>query len=189
MKDLITERLCIQKLTTNDLENAQELLTDDFDYYYGPFRETTTVKDRLNWIVSLSNWGWAGDLYGDRAIVLKTEKTIIGLCGIDPWVWNTKTKKHLTPLFEQDSTDLATTSIEFELGYALKASYRNKGYATEASSALIKYAFEKIKVRRILARTDIENTESRKMMKRLGMKTYLSEEWGGVGAILYNSEI
>ena len=188
MKELDTERLHIRPLVKADLDECTELLTDKFDYYYGPFREDgEDVEGRLDWIVKLTNWEYAGSLYGDRAIILQESNELIGLCGIDPWVWRF-TKKQKVPSLFPDPNDLATTSIEFELGYAMKEAYRGNGYATEAVMCMIDFAFKEAKVSRILATTDIDNVRSSAMMRRVGMKTVANSEWGGVGAMVRNPE-
>lgn len=189
MKNLETERLIIRPLIQSDLEAMKILLSDQFDYYYGPFTDDKEdLAQRLDWISSLAHWDWAGDMYGDRGIILKESNEIIGLCGIDPWIWFAKTKKKSAPLFE-DTKDLNFTSIEFELGYALLEKYRKKGYVTEAAQAIIQFAFEKAEVGRIMARTELDNQESFRVMQRLGMNIYRSEEWGGYAAMLVNPKL
>ena len=183
---LQTDRLIIRKLTLSDLEESSEILSEQFDYYYGPFKFEENIEKRLEWIVSLSNWDYSGGLFGDRAIILKKNSALIGMCGIDPWVWSPKIKKYMAPLFKDNPEEIKLLTIEFELGYALKEKYRGKGYATEAVLKLIQFAFNEQKNGRILARTDRENEPSVKMMKRIGMETYENKEWG-VGGLLKNS--
>ncbi|WP_405354624.1 GNAT family N-acetyltransferase, partial [Ruminococcus sp.] len=48
--------------------------------------------------------------------------------------------------------------------------YRNKGFATEAANALIKYAFDILKVNKIIAHCDSKNIASETVMKKLKMK-------------------
>lgn len=189
MKALETERLIIRPLTHEDKSFADYILSDNFDYYYGPFKDDKEdLPQRLDWIVSISNWDWAGNMYGDRGIVLKETNELIGLCGIDPWIWFAKTKRKSAPLFK-DKRDLNSSSIEFELGYALLEEYRNKGYATEAAKAIVEFAFTKAEIGRIMARTDLDNPDSMKVMKRLEMEVYRSEEWGGFAAMLVNPNL
>lgn len=189
MKTLETERLIIRQMTHDDKDFANIILTDAFDYYYGPYKdEKEDMPQRLDWITSISAWDWAGNMYGDRVLILKETQEPIGLCGIDPWIWFAKTKKKSASLFK-NKRDLNSSTIEFELGYALLEEHRNKGYATEAAKAVVKYAFETAEIGRIMARTDLDNEESMKVMKRLGMEIYRSEEWGGFAAMLVNPKL
>jgi RimJ/RimL family protein N-acetyltransferase len=58
---------------------------------------------------------------------------------------------------------------EVELGYRLRASAWSKGYATEASRALIRKAFSDLGVRRVFAQTMAVNTASRRVMEKSGL--------------------
>lgn len=59
---------------------------------------------------------------------------------------------------------------EGEMGWALGAEHRGRGYATEAASALIGYAFQSLGLRRIVADASGDNAPSLRVMERLGMK-------------------
>jgi RimJ/RimL family protein N-acetyltransferase len=56
-----------------------------------------------------------------------------------------------------------------EIGWALGATYRGHGFATEAASALMTYSFTVLDLHRIEARTNSGNTASWRLMERLGM--------------------
>ncbi|RCX21442.1 ribosomal-protein-alanine N-acetyltransferase [Fontibacillus phaseoli] len=56
-----------------------------------------------------------------------------------------------------------------EMGYAVSRTYWNRGIATEASRALIKYGFMELGLNRIEARCNEANFGSEKVMQNLGM--------------------
>jgi ribosomal-protein-alanine N-acetyltransferase len=56
-----------------------------------------------------------------------------------------------------------------EIGYALKPEYWNKGYATEIARALLRYAFNTLRLPRVVAVTRSANTASRRVMEKCGM--------------------
>lgn len=58
----------------------------------------------------------------------------------------------------------------WEVGYAFNRNYWGKGYATESLKALMKYAFEELKVRRLIAMCDPKNPNSWKLLERVGMR-------------------
>lgn len=58
----------------------------------------------------------------------------------------------------------------FQIGYVFNRKYWGNGYATESLNALIKYAFEELKVRRIIARCDPKNISSWHLLERVGMR-------------------
>ena len=188
MDTLESERLLIRELQEGDREACRDLLSVEFDYYYGPFDDNPDLDMRFNWLVSLTQWKSAGGIYGDHAILLKDTGQIIGLCGIDPWIWKAKTKRLLAGLFPEAVHGIPCTTIEFELGYALKTDYRGQGYATEGVLCLINWAFEVAEIAEIYARTDENNLRSIAMMNRIGMETCASETWGGTAGRLRNPE-
>jgi RimJ/RimL family protein N-acetyltransferase len=56
-----------------------------------------------------------------------------------------------------------------ELGYGVHPSYRNRGYATEASQALIGWALSQPSVERVLAKCDPGNPPSIRVLEKAGM--------------------
>ena len=61
-------------------------------------------------------------------------------------------------------------STEFGLYYAFSPASQGQGYATEAVRALIDFAFNVLRLRRIVATTTYENTRSIGVMRRVGMR-------------------
>ena len=66
-----------------------------------------------------------------------------------------------------------------ELGYALGHEYWGRGYMNEALTALIGFAFESLKLRRLEADTDPRNVRSLKALEQLGFRRegLLRERW------------
>ena len=56
-----------------------------------------------------------------------------------------------------------------EIGWTVQKNYWRRGIATEAALALIQYAKEKLKVKKIIAHCDTENVPSYKTMEKIGM--------------------
>jgi RimJ/RimL family protein N-acetyltransferase len=56
------------------------------------------------------------------------------------------------------------------IGWGLGVEHRGQGYATEAARALITYSFASLGLHRVHATTSNRNTESWKVMERLGMR-------------------
>lgn len=57
-----------------------------------------------------------------------------------------------------------------DMGWFLHADYRGQGLATEASRAMLEFAFATLDLHRITAHCDAGNTRSRIMAERLGMQ-------------------
>ena len=72
-----------------------------------------------------------------------------------------------------------------EIGYALGRAYWGQGYMNEALNAVLKFAFEDLKLHRIEADVDPRNANSIKTVERLGFQRegYLRERWQVNGEI------
>lgn len=57
-----------------------------------------------------------------------------------------------------------------EIGWVISPAYQRHGYATEAAAALLKYGFETLGLRRIVAACDSRNVASYRVMDKLGMR-------------------
>ena len=60
-------------------------------------------------------------------------------------------------------------NYEGELGWIIHKEYWGNGYAVEAASSIIKFAIEKLHVKRLIAHCDSENISSYRVMEKLGM--------------------
>jgi len=99
-----------------------------------------------NWI-NLTSSRWEDEKIGFCAVIEKSSGKFVGWCGL----WRLK------------ETD------EVEVGYALVKDFRGKGYAVEASEALLIYGFEELNLKEIVAVARPENRASWRVMERLGM--------------------
>lgn len=158
---LETERLVIRELTMDDLEAINEVLNKSL-------RQNLTMDERQRWL----QWTVLGyemfsmleqPHYGERAIVIKETKEIIGAVGIVPYL---ETFNRVAA-FKRPANAPATAEVG--LFWAVEPWHQNKGFATEAARALVDYLFTKEKLGRIIATTGYENIASQKVMKNLGM--------------------
>lgn len=58
----------------------------------------------------------------------------------------------------------------YEIGWVFNPKYYNKGYASEAALAVLKYGFGELKLHRIIATCQPENPPSYKVMEKIGMR-------------------
>ena len=56
------------------------------------------------------------------------------------------------------------------IGYGAARSHWGKGYITEATRAIIEWAFQQPAIYRVYATTDVENVASRRVLERVGMQ-------------------
>lgn len=63
-----------------------------------------------------------------------------------------------------------------EIGYLLSRDHWGKGIMSEAASLTVKYAFETLHLKRLIAYADIENIASRRVLEKIGM-SQMDNEW------------
>ena len=71
-------------------------------------------------------------------------------------------------------------SRQAEIGFTLSRAYQGHGFATEAISCFLNYAFLSFNLHRIIAITDCENAASVALLERLGMRReghFLQNVW------------
>jgi RimJ/RimL family protein N-acetyltransferase len=67
-----------------------------------------------------------------------------------------------------------------ELGYVVNPAYAGHGYATEAARAMLAMAFERLGLRRMVARVDARNPASAAVLRKVGMRqeaVLVENEW------------
>ena len=142
---LETDRLLLRPLVASDADAIYALRSDAEIMRY--IREPQDRRETEKWIRLVSS-RWQKDKLGFCGVVEKKSGVLTGWCG----VWR---------LSETD---------EVEIGYAIAKAFWRRGFATEAAEVLLRYAFEQIKPDKITAVAEPENTASRRVMEKLGMK-------------------
>jgi [ribosomal protein S5]-alanine N-acetyltransferase len=170
---LETERLLIRPFSMEDLDAIHQmldiyLLSADFGSEGAKTRE-----ERQRWLQwTILSYEELAKLYqppyGDRAVVLKPTQQVIGVCGFVPCFgpFGQLLSAHAVG---QDA-DAHFNSPEFGLYYALSPANQRQGYATEATKALIAYAFTQLSLKRIVATTTYGNVASIGVMRNMGMR-------------------
>jgi ribosomal-protein-alanine N-acetyltransferase len=64
---------------------------------------------------------------------------------------------------------------EVELGYGILEGHRNRGYATEAARALVAWALAQPNVERVVARSELSNAASNRVLEKLGLTRVRAE--------------
>jgi ribosomal-protein-alanine N-acetyltransferase len=140
-----TERLLLRKMNKNDIDSIFAMRSDTDVMRY--IREPQNRQESANWIELVSS-KWKTHKIGFCAVILKETNELIGWCGL--WV-------------------LAETG-EIEVGYAIMKKFWQQGFAYETAKAFLDYGFNQLNLPKIVAVGKPENTGSRKVMEKLGMK-------------------
>ncbi len=111
-------------------------------------REPQTKRaEAENWIKLVSRL-WDSEKIGFCAVIDKTSNEFIGWCGL----WKLK------------------ETGETEVGYAIAENFQKKGFASEAAEKFLEYGFCQLNLEKIVAVARPENTASRRVMEKIGMK-------------------
>ncbi len=187
MDQLETDRLIIRAFLPEDLQAAHAILDEDLEWS-GPNFSLEQRRERMQLYTALSQWGHTDGLYGYRAVLLKQNQELVGICGFLPGLWTWAKREPFGPDFFGITGNQRLANLELEIGYGLSSSHRGHGYATEAARALVAFAFDIVQIYRVLACTDRSNTASANVMRRVGMRTATNprSNWPGVVGIIDN---
>lgn len=161
MRALETDRLLIRAFVHDDAAEFGRLLDEAFGRQSHGSEDTTRLLLEYNVIADKAHVALHQTPYEDRAIVLKSQGTLIGAVGFAPC---------LAP-FGRLASFGGTQHRTPEVGlfWALFPTHWGNGYATEAARAMVSYAFDELELARIVATTENDNLRSIAVMKRLGM--------------------
>jgi RimJ/RimL family protein N-acetyltransferase len=145
---LLTERLIIRKLNLEDRTFIVKLLNSPGWLRYIGDRGVKTEEDAKVYLQNGPLLNYEENGFGLYLVGLLETGGPIGMCGI-----------------------LKRDSLEHpDLGFAFLPEFMGKGYAYEASDAVIQYAGEQLGIKTLLAITLPENASSIKLLEKVGMK-------------------
>jgi RimJ/RimL family protein N-acetyltransferase len=145
---LESERLILRRFADSDLVPFLAYRNDPEVARYQDW-ESCTEQEATTMIEELKSLqpGTPGEWF-QFAIELKETGALIGDCALK---------------VEQDGR-------QAEIGFSLSREHQGKGYASEAVSRLLDYAFGDLGLHRVVAITDQENEPSFALLERLGMR-------------------
>src|SRR6266446_9133853 len=149
-------RLSLRAWRESDLGSFAALNADPAVMEYFPKtlsrEESDALAGRIQAAMKLRGFGlWAVEVPGVA--------DFIGFVGLS------------VPAFE------ASFSPCVEIGWRLARAHWGMGYATEAASAALRYAFDRLRLDEVVAFTVPANARSRRVMERIGMRRSPSEDF------------
>ena len=147
-----TERLLLRTFTEHDATLVYELNTepDVTRYTHDPVKDIAHAKEILEKTILPQ---YALYNHGRWAVHLKPNHEFPGWCGL-------KYRSEVN---------------EIDLGYRFKTKHGERELPTEAAYASIRYGFDKLELRRIVGRAEIDNIASWKVLEKCGM-SYIGDE-------------
>lgn len=191
MKPIVTNRLIIREFRPSDLGEIYRILDVELGFI-DSIQQDSSIAQRKKWLEwTLTSYEQNRMLlnppYGDNAIVLKDSLQLIGACGLVPVL----APLGLIPYYRYaaEVEDEEYNYPEVGIFFAISPHYQCRGFAFEASKALIEIAFKKLKLKRIIGVTHLFNNPSIAVLKRLGMRieTLPNHKWMQVVGILENN--
>ncbi len=146
-KILETERLILRTWTYADAGRLFEICSDaETMLHIGdrmPYETIENAREFLTWAIpyQLKNG------FCRWAVIEKSSGEIVGSCGF--------ARREMK---------------EIELGYLFARQVWGKGFATEAASACLKYAYEKIGLIYVIALTDLDHEKSQNVLRKIGFR-------------------
>ena len=160
---LETARLRLRMFRPDDLDALSGITRDpEVMRYIGPGEPLTRDETDLNMQSIIKAFRRRG--FGRWAVVKKDAGALVGYCGLS----------------------LGHEDVGVELAYLFARTEWNKGLATEAASACMRYGFEHLGRDSIAALTRHENTRSRRVMERLGMRYQREGNYYGYNCVWYS---
>ncbi len=193
MPILETARLIVRPLAMDDVAAIHHILDVELREAEFGNEGVQTLSDRTRWL----EWTVLADEqlaqlnqppYGERAIVLGQTEQLIGACGFVPCLAPFEQLPALSSGVPAPSSRFTT---ELGLFYAVAPTFQRRGYASEAARAMVDYAFQQLRLKRVVATTTYENAASMGVMRTLGMhlerNPFPEPPWFQVVGILENS--
>jgi ribosomal-protein-alanine N-acetyltransferase len=159
---IATARLQLRPFTLDDADDLHRLWTEPGVRQY-LWDDEVIPRERTKSIIEISLASFETHGFGLWAVLPKAEAALIGFCGF--WFFHEPPK--------------------LELLYGIAPAYWNRGLASEAAEAMMRYGFEELKFERIEASTDAANLASTRVMKRAGMNFWKREPTNGLDTIYY----
>ncbi|MET0998043.1 MAG: GNAT family protein [Marmoricola sp.] len=144
-----TARLCVRPFVPADLEAFVAYRADPDVARYQSWSDYTLEQGRsLIESMAGSSPGTPGEWY-QLALEERTDGTLVGDLAL-----------HVNQ----------SEPREAEIGFTLAPERQGQGYATEALRALLGYAFEELRLHRVIAVTDALNAPAAALLARVGMR-------------------
>ena len=145
---LETERLRLRHLDPNtDTEFILRLVNEPPFLHYIGDKDVRTLADARQYITDGPQKSYDINGYGLYKVELKSDGAAIGMCGL--------VKRDTLP--------------DADIGFAFLEGYWGEGYAYESAAAVMRYAREKLSIRRVLAITTPDNVASGKLLNKIGL--------------------
>lgn len=142
-----TARLILRKFTLDDAGFMLELLNTPAWLRFIGDRNVRTLEEAKQYLLGGNIRSYQEHGFGFYVVVVKETNQSIGTCGIK----------------KREGLD------DVDIGFGFLPQFMGKAYGYEAASATLNYALNDLKIKRIVAIVDPENTASISLIKKIGL--------------------
>jgi ribosomal-protein-alanine N-acetyltransferase len=161
-----TPRLTLRPMTDADLDSLMAIFGDP--KVMAAFDSVPFNRDQMNQWLARNLVHQSEHGFGLFSVILKSEGLLIGDCGLET----------------KQIDGVALT----ELGYDFRSDYWNRGFATEAASAVRDFAFGTLHLPRLISLIRVGNAASRRVSEKIGMRLDREVVRGGIAYWIYSLE-
>jgi len=161
-KEVATDRLFLRQFSREDLDAYGAIMGDYEVGKWFPKGQGYTREEARRSLDNIMNH-WVKNGFGIWAITDKITRVLLGRCGLN----------------------LIAETSEVEVDFVIARSYWGRGYATEAAMAALAYGFETLKLGRIIALAKPDNTASRRVIEKIGMRYVREDKYWGITCAYY----
>lgn len=164
MTILETDRLLMRRLVASDLDDLYALYRDPEIRRYFPEGTLTLdeTREELAWFL---NGHPDHPELGLWATIHRPTGAFIGRCGLLPWTI--------------DGVD------EVEIAYLIAKPWQRQGLGAEAARALVRYGFETLGLKRLIALIDPEHEASIGTAAKAGLQFWKEVELASIRSVVY----
>lgn len=154
-KIIETKRLILREFSSEDAQFMYDLNLDSEVMKYTGDLPFSSIKESQDFLENYSDYKKNG--FGRWVVCLKETDEPIGWCGLK--------------LNEENIVDL---------GFRFFKKHWGKGYATESAQACLDFGFQTLDISEIIGRAATENGASVRVLEKLGMEFFKSDDCKGI---------
>ncbi|MDD5149090.1 MAG: GNAT family N-acetyltransferase [Flavobacterium sp.] len=149
---LETNRLILRELRLSDAE-AFFAMDSNLNVHKYLWNKPVQTIEETHEVIAFVRKQYVDNGIGRFAMILKETNEFVGWAGIK---YNTEEVNNKTNFYD--------------IGYRLDEKFWRKGYASEATFAWLKYAFETMNIKTMEAAAHSDNAASNRILQKIGMK-------------------
>jgi ribosomal-protein-alanine N-acetyltransferase len=160
-----TERLILRKIIPSDDEAMFLLDSNPNVHQYLGNKPVESIEESRQYIENIQIQ-YIKNGIGRFAVILKETDEFIGWAGL------------------KFNTEMVNEYLNFyDIGYRLLEDQWGKGYGAEAAKAWLNIGFNQLKIQKMCAYADIENKQSIKILKKIGLQSVSEFDDDGIPSI------